>query len=220
MRERLAALLRPPRFEDEDRDRRAALLHIALLVLMASTVLWLTVTFHRDADPSTRLAFAAVTLAVQAVAFAALRLRRTTFAAVFLLSCYWVAFTAGGWYSGGLGRSLGAAYLMLIVLSGLLLGGRAGVGAAILCYLGLLFLSYSEAHAWLPEARMTESGVIPALLFVAFAFVALFLYLADRNLARALRERRAQQREIEVGHERHRTLTENAIALGIGQGTT
>ena len=53
MRERLAALLRPPRFEDEDRDRRAALLHTALLVLMVSTVLWIAVTFHIDADPGT-----------------------------------------------------------------------------------------------------------------------------------------------------------------------
>jgi PAS domain S-box-containing protein len=213
VREGLAALLRPPRFEDEDRDRQAALLHIALLVLMASTVLWLTVTFHREADPTTRLAFAAAALAVPAVAFAALRLRRTMFAVLFLLTAFWLLFTAAGWYAGGLGRSLGAAYLMLVVLSGLLLGGWAGVGAAILCYFSAFLLSYAKTHAWLPEARITETGTIPALLFVAFVFVALFLYLADRNLARALRERREHQRETEVGRERYRTLTENAVTL-------
>jgi PAS domain S-box-containing protein len=210
---RLAALLRPPRLEDEERDRRAALLHTALLVLMASTVLWLLLTLHRDPDPRTRLAMASLAFAVEAVAFAALRLHRTTFASVFFLGSMWIIFTIGGWYSGGLGRSLGAAYLMLVVFSGLLLSGRAGVGAAVACYLGLLFLSFAEARAWLPEARMTESGVIPALLFVAFAFVALFLYLADRDLARVLRERSAHRREIEVGEERYRTLTQNALAL-------
>jgi len=213
VRERLAALLRPPRFEDAERDRRAALLHIALLVLMASTLLWLAVTFHIDADPGTRLGLGAGALAVQAVAFAALHLRWTTFAALFLLGCYWLLFTLGGWYGGGVGRSAGALYLMLIVLSGHLLGGRAGVGAAILCCLGVLFLNVGATRGWLPEARITESDIIPALLFVAFAFVALFLYLADRNLALALRERREQERVIEAGQERYQTLAQNAIAL-------
>jgi PAS domain S-box-containing protein len=213
VREQLAELLRPPRFEDEDRDRQAALLHIALLVLIPSTVLWLAVTFYVDADPSARLVFAALTLAVEAVAFAALRLRRTTFAARFLLSCFWLLFTLGGWYGGGVDRSVGAMYLMLIVLSGLLLGGRAGIGAAVLCCLGVVFLNVAATRGWLPEARITESDVIPALLFVSFAFVALFLYLADRNLALALRARREQRREIEVGQERYRTLAQIAVAL-------
>jgi two-component system cell cycle sensor histidine kinase/response regulator CckA len=213
VRERLAALLRPPRFEDEDRDRRAALLHIALLVLMASTVLWAAATFHIDAGPGMRLGLAAAILSVEAVAFAALYLRRTTFAALFLLSCCWLVFTVGGWYGGGVGRSVGAAYVMLIVLSGLVLGGRAGVGAAILCCLGVLFLNIAAARGWLPEARMTESDIVPALLFVAFAFVAFFMYLADRNLAMALSERREQRREIEAGQERYRMLAQNAVAL-------
>jgi PAS domain S-box-containing protein len=210
---RLAALLRPPRFEDEERDRRAALLHIALLILMPSTVLWAAVTFRVEADPSTRLALAAATLAVEALAFAALRRRRIAFATVFLLGCFWLLFTIGGWYGGGVDRSVGAMYLMLIVLSGLLLGGRAGVGTAVVCCLGVVFLNVAAVRGWLPEARITESDIIPALLFVAFAFVALFLYLADRDLTRVLRERREQQREIEVGEERYRTLTQNAVAL-------
>jgi PAS domain S-box-containing protein len=180
---------------------------------MPSTVLWAAVTFRVEADPSTRLALAAATLAVEALAFAALRRRRIAFATVFLLGCFWLLFTIGGWYGGGVDRSVGAMYLMLIVLSGLLLGGRAGVGTAVVCCLGVVFLNVAAVRGWLPEARITESDIIPALLFVAFAFVALFLYLADRDLTRVLRERREQQREIEVGEERYRTLTQNAVAL-------
>jgi hypothetical protein len=173
VRERLRALLRPPRFEDENLDRQAALLHIALLVLMGSTLIWLAVTLPREADPRARLAVGALAFAAEIAAFAALRLRHPTFAAAFLIASFWLAYTVGGWFAGGLGRSLGAAYLTLVVLSGLVLGGRAGIGAAILCYVSAVLLIYARTHALLPEPRLTETGTIPALLFVSFASVAL-----------------------------------------------
>jgi PAS domain S-box-containing protein len=213
VRERLAALLGPPRFDDENRDLRATLLHVALLVLMASTALWLAVTLPLDVDSSARIAVGGALIAGQVAALAALHLRRLTFACLLLLIGMWLGFTVGGWLAGGLGRSLGAAFLMLVVLSGLLLGGRGCIGSAVLGYFSVVLLSYGEVRGWLPEPRIEEGGVFPALLLVAFASVAVYLYVADLNLARVLRERREHRREIEAGQERYRTLTENAIAL-------
>jgi PAS domain S-box-containing protein len=207
------ALLRPTRFDDEAQDLRAAMLHLSLLVLMGSGVVWAAVTFLQDEDPSTRMVLVVAGLSAEVVALIALRRRHPQFAAGIVLVALWLCFSIGGWFGGGLGHSLGAGYLMLTVLSGLLMGGRGAIAGGALAFAAVLGLRYAESQAWLPEPRLAESGVVPPMLVVSFAAVVLFLYVADRNLRGVLRERADQRREIEASGERYRVLTENSVAL-------
>ncbi|MBW2667791.1 MAG: PAS domain S-box protein, partial [Deltaproteobacteria bacterium] len=208
-----AALLQPTRFDDEAQDLRAATLHLALLVLIGGGVAWAAVTMLQDDDPSTRMVLVAAGLAAEVVALIVLRRRHPGLAAGIVLGALWLCFTIGGWFGGGLGRSLGAGYLMLTVLSGVLMGGRGAIVGGVLAFSAVQWLSYAESQAWLPEPRLMESGVMPVMLVVSFASVALFLYMADRNLRGVLRERADQRREIEASRERYRVLTENTVAL-------
>ncbi len=208
-----AGLLQPTRFDDEAQDLRAATLHLALLLLMVGGVVWAAVTFPLDDDPSTRIILVAAGLSAELVALIALRRRRPELAAWIVLAALWLCFSIGGWFGGGLGRSLGASYLMLTVLSGLLVGGRGAIVGGVLAFSAVQLLSYAESQSWLPEPRLMDSGVVPMMLVVSFAAVTLFLYMADRNLRAVLSERADQRREIETSRERYRVLTENTVAL-------
>jgi len=208
-----AALLRPTRFDDETQDLRAATLHLALLVVMGGGLAWAAATFVNDEDPSARFLLLAAVLVAEVMALLALRRRHLGLAAGLVLVGLWLCFTIGGWFAGGLGHSLGAAFLMLTVLSGLLLGGRGAVVVGALSLASVQWLSYAEFRAWLPEPRLQDGGVVPVMLVVSFAAVTAFLYVADRNLRGVLRERAEQRREIEASRERYRVLTENTVAL-------
>jgi PAS domain S-box-containing protein len=207
------ALLRPPRFEDEAQDLRAATLHLALLVLIGSGLVWIAATVLHDPDPSTRLALVATGLTAEIIAIVVLRRGHLGLAATILLGALWLCFTVGGWFGGGLGHSLGAGYLMLTVLAGLLMGGSGAIVGGLLAYAAVQWLSVAEAQGWLPEPRLMDSGVVPAMLVVSFAAVSSFLFMADRNLRRVLQARSEQRREIEASRERYRVLTENTVAL-------
>jgi len=208
-----AALLRPTRFDDEAQDLRAVTLHLALLVLMGGGVVWAAVTFLQDEDPTTRMALAAAGFSAEFAALVALHRRHPVLAAWIVLAALWFCLTIGGWFGGGLGRSLGAAYLMLTVLAGVLTGGRGAILGGLLSFSAVQWLSFAQSQAWLPEPRLMENSIVPVMLVVSFTAVTLFLYVADRNLSKLLRDRAEQRREIEVSRERYRVLTENTVAL-------
>ena len=73
--------------------------------------------------------------------------RRPGLAAGIVVGTLWLCFTIGGWFAGGMGRSLGAGFLMLMVLSGLLLGGRGAIVGGMLAFAAVQWLSYAEAQA-------------------------------------------------------------------------
>lgn len=191
----------PPIFVDDEKTRRAGVLHIILWVLAGAVAVLMLIGLLTSPVP---LPAFLIGLATEAVTFGLLWLnrrghvRRASFLLAFAL---WVIVTASVWFLGGPYTSPTiSGYLVVIVSAGLLLGGRAALGFAGLCALAVLGLLVADDWGYI-EPFVDPNHIIAdfAVYSVIFALTALLLRLASNSLRAALAEARRNehtQREI------------------------
>jgi|GEM_PF-2331329 len=200
----LRRLFTPPVFpEDEEKTRVARLLHIilwtSLLVVGGMTL----ATPFVEPEPLLSLSFALLGgfAVVIAGTLVLVRRGRIFLASIVFLSVVWLMLTFSAFAFGGVNGSSFSAYLVVILIAGLLLGGRASIGFAVLSGFAGLGLLYAEASGILqPPASMSSFSMSLHRWFgemTSFIMAAVLLHLATRSiheaLERARRNERAQQ---------------------------
>jgi signal transduction histidine kinase len=190
----LRKCLAPPALEDEDKAIVASLLNtIALGVLPLLMVSAVYYTLVAGPKIPLRAALLSVpTLAALATLF--LIRRERVKAASLLFSCVtWAHVVSLAYVCGGIGGVLFPTVVLVIIVVGLLLGGRAAVRMAGLSILAGLGLTCVELGGLLPSFHPLplEAWVHRSLDLVS---VAVLLYLAHRTISKSLqRVRRNEQ---------------------------
>ena len=143
-------LLTPPIFADEDKTHTARLLHIILWALVLGCVLF-TPPLATIANPVRNLLMGLCTLLLSmGLLFLARRgLVRT--ASRVLIVLLWGLLTASAITTGGVRAPTFIGYFTVIIMTGLLLGGKAGIATTGLCTLSGLGMAYAEMRGLLPS---------------------------------------------------------------------
>src|SRR5262245_50365595 len=126
-------LLTPPVFADEEKMRAARLLHIILLVAAGLTVLLTIIgipVLLAATDPLPGFVVLCLLTLPTVIAWLLLRRGEVHLASLIFISILWLTIIATIPFSGGMNSSSFTGVIVVILMSGLLLGGRAALGLA------------------------------------------------------------------------------------------
>ncbi|MBL7161528.1 MAG: GAF domain-containing protein [Anaerolineales bacterium] len=192
MSDRIKNLLRAPAFEDEDKTRIAGLAHAISLTLFVIALTGLIATPLTDPGNMPGMASSSAFILLSLSAQVLLRLGRVRASSFLLVAASWLLNTIGVFLLGGITHPFTGIYFIIILTAGLLLGGWAAIHTTTLTILAVLGLMIAEQR----EALLSVSTPLPAVFAVyalLFAFAAVLLYLATRNLAQAIERARANK---------------------------
>lgn len=194
----------PPVFDDDETTRRAGVLHIILCVLAGAVVLLMVIAMLTSPAPLPALGIGLGT-EVLAVGLLGLNRRGQVRLASFLLALsLCVIVTASVWFLGGPYTSPTiSAYLIVIVIAGLMLGGRAALGFAAVCALAVLGLLVADDRGLIAPFEDPNHVIADfAVYSVIFSLTALLLRLASNSLRTALAEaRRNEQTQRDINRQ-------------------
>jgi PAS domain S-box-containing protein len=195
--------LKPPTFDNEDKTRIAYMLNIILLIILAGTLLNFIFSLLIN---GLRLSTANMgfTIIVVGLAYSLLLLmRRGKVQLASRLLCYglWFVITFASMLFGGVEAPIFRGYLIVIIIAGLLLGGKAVlgfVGLIVLSSLSILCLDINNLLA-VPEHSLVDKWV---LLTVLSLIISLLLYLTTRSVEMALQHSRDDARALRESEQR------------------
>lgn len=188
--------LAPPVFEDEDKTRIAELLNIILLTVLVIAVMYGLFSPIIHPNPAPVLAIISVEVILLLGLRALMRRGQVQLVSLLILLVLWAIYTLAAIVSGGVRTPAFSSYMSVILIAGLLLGGRGGIGFAGLCALAGLGLLYAETSELLPPSLFPTTPVAMwAGLAANFIMAAVLLHLATRSIGDALeRARRSETR--------------------------
>ena len=187
MTARIWPFFAPPRLKDEDETRKAALLNLILLTIWGINLLYLLVSAVVGKHYQLQL----ILIALLCIGFVGLRhlLRRGSIrlVSIIIVGFLWVSTTFSALVFGGIHAHPFNTYIVCIFISGLLLGGRWGVGLAGLSTLAGLGMLWADAKGLLLADDIAH---IPLLIWwseaLAFTIAALLLHVTTASLKNAL----------------------------------
>ena len=138
---RIKQLLAPPVFEDEEKTRLSRLLHFISMTCLTMLVLSLFTIPLPPTVPLLPLASTSLGILFQLGVLVLLHRRHLRLASLLLASAFWVVVTLVALAMGGIGGPVVGAYVIIILIASLLLGGRAGMDFAALSVVGALGIS-------------------------------------------------------------------------------
>lgn len=218
-------ILRAPEFADPDKARIARLLHIILLATIVVNLVYSASLLLTLSNPGLNLAVDGALLLLQIYAFFLMRRGQVRRASVILVAAIWVYCNFVVAIFGGSRSPAIVLYLLVIIISGLLLGGRAAVLLSALSVFAGLGLMVVEGMNLLPPSLIAISPVYSwVALIMSMLVAAVLLYLAMDSLNRALEDARLsatalseKNRQLEAMHasleERVQELKEAESAL-------
>lgn len=203
-------LLAPPVFpEDEDKTRTARFLNIitwagGLFIVLASPGL---IYFNETAtDRWMSLGLVVTFLALLGFVVVLLRSKLVRAASFMLVTSIWISITVLIFLFGGVRTTGSAGYLLVVFITGLLLGGRWAIAFGILSMLsalGVFFVYYPHTRSIIPESVTALTQFRPYVdfddLFLLAAFVALMavlLGLVRRNIVDILNRTQSHERAL------------------------
>jgi len=194
MVDQIKRYLAPPIFDDQDTRRVASLLNVVLLTAMATAVVaGIVLSIVLPGQLHLSLVFVSMFLLELGLLFL-MRRGQVRLAGALFSFALWVIGTTVIFISGGV-RSLGiCVYFVVILIAGLLLGGRAVVGFAGLSFLAISVALYLELDGALPPVLLS---VTPAAAWVMLnallVLAAVLLHLAFRSINEALESARRNE---------------------------
>jgi GAF domain-containing protein len=189
-------------FEDEERARVARLLRVVLLALLTGSALitlLAAVVYLFQPDPEalfTLLSGIVLTLSFL-VLFLLARRGHLQLVSVVLLSFTWIVITVWIYSASGIASdSSSLTYALIVVLAGLLLGGRAAIITTAISVVAALGAYYAEASHLLVVADRQLSLADLFFVLIPLVLIGILLQYAINSLTqaigRALRNERAQ----------------------------
>jgi GAF domain-containing protein len=200
--------LAPPIFEDEEKTRVAWLLNIVLLALVASSLLIVLAAVGVHAfRPDSETAFTLLSGIIMTVIFAALWFLEQRgylrLVSSVLVSIIWALITIWIYTVSGLtGDGSSLVYALIVVLSGLLLGGRVVMVVTAASVLAVLGAFYIEASGLLVVVKRPPSPADPIFVIIPVVLIGVLLRYAINGLSEAIeRSRRNERAQIEANRE-------------------
>lgn len=195
---RLRQWLAAPVFQDEEETRIAGLLNTVLVSALVLAVV-AAILMPLVLNPLTGWLVVAVWVAIMGGSLFLLRLGRVRLAGGLFTLAMWTFSTTLTFLSGGIGNASAAGYVTITILASLLLGSRGAVAFAGLSLLGALGLLIAELNGLLVPSTVYQS-VVGRFIGVAvnIAMGGVLLFLASRDIARALSEARGYAAELEA----------------------
>jgi len=202
-------LLSPPVFADDYKTQTARLLNTLLWIFAAATVLYGLSAFPHFAARTFWQSLSGLTTSLSLMYL--MRRGRVRLASGLLIVALWLMFTASAVTGGGVHGAAYTANLVIIFMTGLLLGPGPGIVMAGLCVLTGFALAYAESVGALPASA---SGQSPFSIWtdtaIYFLIVAALQALAGRTVREAL-----AQAQAELTERRHAEETLRAILSAI-----
>jgi PAS domain S-box-containing protein len=210
---RIITWLAPPVFEDEERTRVASLLNTISLTVLASAAVYIIATPFVNPNPALSWLITGAMVAPILGGLFLMRRGRVQLASGLLSLTLWSGVTLLAVFAGGVSPTGGGGgYIAVILVGGLLLGGRAGIGLAALSALTGTVILTAQVQGLLPPPLIPSTSASIWMLTLAYiAIVALLLHLAkdsiNRTLERARRNEHAlaqsnRELEAEIGERR------------------
>lgn len=192
----------PPVFQTEIKTRKAHLLFVILWGLILLPIPY--VLYHLVAAPQnlTRaLIQTAFAETINVILFNLFQQGRVRAASILQVAMFWLFFTASGFTSNGVH---GAAYLLgyplVIIIAGVLLGGKAAMVITGLALASGGMMAYGETQGWMEFQRSVDPYSLWAMSLAIFLMSAAVQHLAAREIRSALL--RARESE-----EKHRLIS-------------
>jgi methyl-accepting chemotaxis protein len=189
--------LAAPTFEgDEDKTRTAKLLNVILLASLAILVLSATVLlfigrFLKGGAPAGAMAL------LMLGSLLLMRSGRVRLACWLFCLLFWAMAVLLIFVSGGMSGPANILAVTAVIVSGLLLGGRAAIVFAVLSISAGSGAYYAESIGALPPAMLMTAPIAGVMAFVASTLMATaLLYLADRNINQALARARRNEQDL------------------------
>jgi len=183
---RLRTFWAPPVFSDGEKTRRAGLLNSILLAILIGTALY-TLTLPLIAPAQMYKLVIALPIPPLVVSVRWLMHRgRVQFASLLFLAATWIIVTLAAIAWGGVRSIAFNAYILLVPITSVLLGGRAGLVVAGLSALAGLGLAYAEISHLLPLPLATPLSLW-ATGVILFLLAAAIFWLVVNDLQAALR---------------------------------
>src|SRR5579862_6108089 len=213
-----------PVFADEEQARITRLLYSSLIACCVVAFLFVLVGIYVLPENVVRWVEIGGTFIFISLICSFLASRGKTVAAclTFLGTAY-ILFSALAYTGGGSGGLSVVGYLVIILITGLLLGGRAGIVIAIICSATELAFTVLERNQLLPSSYVHQTPLTMWIGHTVFAtLIAFFQYVADRGIRTALTkakdeiaERRAVEEALRRSDDRLQLFAQSTFE-GIG----
>lgn len=193
-------ILTPPVFEDEEKNHSAYLLHMILLGLILVPIPYVIYTVFSLPEGATRaLIQGAAGEAINIFLFVLLRRRYVRLVSFLQVVSFWVFFTVSAHTGVGVqGESYLLGYPLVIVIAGLLLGGRAAMGVTVLSLLSGLYMVYAEAQGFI-NTEVNRPALLSWVTSLAiFPMGAILQYLSSRTVKKALEHARHSEEKYKL----------------------
>lgn len=179
--------LQTPSFDDEDKTRVAGLLNIILLFSIAVNTVDAFIVLLFNARAVSTLTINITTFVTLTSLLYLTHRGYVAFSSIATCVTLWVGVTTGMWNMGGVLNPIFGGYIVVILIAGLLLGGRAAAIFAITSAIaGLISLNYDPSVNQF-EPNPTATAI---MLMMEFCIGAFLLYLADRSIRQAFERAR------------------------------
>lgn len=188
MSDKIRRLLAPPVFEnDEEKARIASLLNTILLAGFTLQAIMCIGLLILTPDPLSALASdGTLALLLLGVLFL-MRRGHVRFASMLLTSVLGGFFILTAVMSGGVFSPIFSGYIIVVMIAGMLMGGRAGVTFAVLGAMAVLGMLWADGMGYLPSSIIPIGSVVIGVgLTTDFILTAMLLHLANRSLNDAL----------------------------------
>jgi GAF domain-containing protein len=198
----------PPVFESEEKTRVARLLNIVLLAfLAASAVITLAAAVFYAAQPDSETVFTLLSGVVMTVIFGGLlflvRRGKVQLVSILFLSLNWLLITFWIYTVSGISSdSSSLAYALLVVLAGLLLGGRAAMIMTAVSSVAVVGAYLAEISGLLVVVDRPISPADPLFVIIPLVLTGVLLRYAMNNVTNALeRAQRNERAQLEANRE-------------------
>jgi GAF domain-containing protein len=201
---------KPPIFEDEEEKTRVAgLLSRILLFTWAVPILIVLVSFLRNTITPTFLILVPVTILAIIATTVTVRRGYVRAASMAFIAVLVAAATYNDFLSGGELRPAIIVYAWVIIVGGLLLGGRGAIVTSVLLVIQQALLGWLAAtgglHPIVPENPPLSNFLIIAIGYVLVAFT---FSLAAGSIQTAFNRVRASQKSLAKSNEELQDLTQ------------
>jgi len=191
----LKKLLTPPQFENEEETHQAYLLHMILWGLILVPIPYMLYFSLYVPQDTPRVFFqGSIAEGINITLFVLLRkghLRAVSFIQVIAI---WLFFTISAFTGDGVqGESYLLGYPLVIVIAGILLGGRFTMGLTIVSLISGLAMLYAEDQGLISQSINRSAISTWVLSFAIFPMGAILQYLSSRTVKNALQRARISE---------------------------
>ena len=215
-------LLRAPNFEDEDKTRTAKLLNVILITMLTLAIVYLFMAPIIEPNPLAGLIGNGITVVVYLSVFILMRRGQVQLASLLFSSSLWLMVSLLAIAYGGVTTPALFSYFSCIVVAGLLLGDWPTFAFAGLSIASGFGVFLAEFNGILPPPLLTTTSF--AMWWIAtvnFLMVAVLLFLANRNIRKALEQarheiakRRLMEEQLRESEEQYRQLMQE-LPVGV-----